>query len=868
MVTTVDTLAVEIRADMSQFRRQLSQVERQADRSSKRISSSLKGIGIAAGAYVGAQVTTALTRGSLAALKFASDIEESTSMSEAVFGRFVGSVREDLAQFADAVGRSKFELEGMAASIQDTFVPLGFAREEAAKMSVELTKLATDVASFKNASDPAVLNAFTSALVGNHEAVRSYGIVITEASLKQELFRMGITKSYDEVTNLEKVQARLNLIYAGTTDAQGDALRTADSFANKTRALSAAGEELIVNFFTPLLPVATKFVERMTASAEAVSAFLARIGYLDEAAQQSQELADAQAKMQEAIENLNNARIIEKNLIDGTTKAIGSQQKAIDNQRDMVALFEDEVRKATRAFYDLGGAGDVLKKLEFYEDELYIATTKLALEQEELARLMDKGATGMDRRYSVALNTAKNNVKNLTIEVEKLESAIGSINEGIEVDKLVQDVETALANIPVNKPSTTSETTAPTKSELQEIDRVKDAIKDLTTANQLLRMELRGVSEAEIEFIRTTSNLTGVTDEQAESIRKLVRESISLENALEKNKAFKELADDNKTLELRIKGVTREKLKFLELTKKLPPLTAKEEEALQRLIDKNFEYIDSLEGIDKVKSAVTQLTQDISNSLAEMVVNGKLDLDSFSSIFRSFSQQIIAEVLRLAVIRPIVQSITSALFPGVPLMAEGGPVKPNKPYIVGDAGPEIFKSSGDRAEVVGLDGPELFVSNKSGEIISNSQSKMMIKNSKNLMNFNKNLENSMQKFQEGGNLEANKTAVVGEVGPEIFIPSYDSKTTDSSVYKSVPSRQMSEMIQMPNLSNNYSKKDNSNDEKLAVVVNINQEITFTTDVKSSVRQEIQSEMPRINEAAVDAVTNSLNRNGSVRSALG
>jgi hypothetical protein len=149
----------------------------------------------------------------------------------------------------------------MASSIQDTFVPMGFARGEASKLSVQLTKLAVDVASFNNASDTETMMAFQSALVGNHETVRRFGVVITEATLKQELLRMGITKNSKDVTNAEKVQARMNLIIAGTSDAHGDAIKTSGSFANTSKALGSALNELSVDAMTPMLPKLTKMVE-------------------------------------------------------------------------------------------------------------------------------------------------------------------------------------------------------------------------------------------------------------------------------------------------------------------------------------------------------------------------------------------------------------------------------------------------------------------------------------------------------------------------------------------------------------------------------------------------------------------------------
>ena len=215
-------------------------------------------------------------------VNMASSVEEMQSKSAVVFGRFVNDVRGQLEKFGDEVGRSTFELEGMASSIQDTFVPMGFARGEASKLSVQLTKLAVDVASFNNASDTETMMAFQSALVGNHETVRRFGVVITEATLKQELLRMGITKTAKEVTNAEKVQARLNLIIAGTSDAQGDAERTNTSFANSMKALSAEFQEFMVEAVTPMLPALSKMVRSIKDSTIQLKEFLRTIGLLDE----------------------------------------------------------------------------------------------------------------------------------------------------------------------------------------------------------------------------------------------------------------------------------------------------------------------------------------------------------------------------------------------------------------------------------------------------------------------------------------------------------------------------------------------------------------------------------------------------------
>ena len=214
-------------------------------------------------------------------VNMASAVQEMQSKSSVVFGQFVSDVRKQLSDFGNEVGRSTHELEQMASSIQDTFVPMGFARGEASKLSVQLTKLAVDVASFNNASDTETMMAFQSALVGNHETVRRFGVVITEATLKQELLRMGINKSAKDVTNAEKVQARLNLIIAGTSDAHDDATRTSGSFANTSKALSSALSELSVDIITPMLPKLTRMAEGFIDATDTARDFFTFIGMLN-----------------------------------------------------------------------------------------------------------------------------------------------------------------------------------------------------------------------------------------------------------------------------------------------------------------------------------------------------------------------------------------------------------------------------------------------------------------------------------------------------------------------------------------------------------------------------------------------------------
>lgn len=195
-------------------------------------------------------------------IKKASDFEETASMFEAVFKEQTKAAEEWAFSTAKALNRSSIAIKGWMASLQDTFVPLGFARDEALALSKQLTQLGIDLASFKNVAEPETLDLLTSAIVGNHEAVRRFGIILTEATVKQEMANMGYKKGGEMSEALAKVMARINIIMASSADAQGDAARTAGSFANQLRGLLAVTNDLIVAIGTSFLPVMTDLVAK------------------------------------------------------------------------------------------------------------------------------------------------------------------------------------------------------------------------------------------------------------------------------------------------------------------------------------------------------------------------------------------------------------------------------------------------------------------------------------------------------------------------------------------------------------------------------------------------------------------------------
>ena len=259
-MSVIGSITVRIGADDSAFQRGLRNMAVGA----KKISANFKSVG----QTMSRNITLPLIGIGVAAIKVASDTEEMRGKFNVVFGQMSKDVESWASTVGKSVNRSKYDLMGYASTLQDTFVPMGMARDKAAQLSKKVAELGVDLASFNNEAEPETINLLTSALVGNHEAVRRFGVVITESTLKQELLTMGIKGGVRAASEQEKMMARLNLVMKSTTDAQGDAARTSGSFANQMRGLKSLLTEAGVTIGQTLIPTIKRFTDAIRSGLE------------------------------------------------------------------------------------------------------------------------------------------------------------------------------------------------------------------------------------------------------------------------------------------------------------------------------------------------------------------------------------------------------------------------------------------------------------------------------------------------------------------------------------------------------------------------------------------------------------------------
>jgi hypothetical protein len=195
-----------------------------------------------------------------ASVKGASDLAETMSKVEVVFGSASGYVKQFAEGMAADYGSARVELLDAAAGFGLIGKAAGLAQGDAADLAVTFAQLADDASSFYNVPLEDALLTIKSALVGESEPIRRFGVLLNEDAVKAEAFRLGIAKAGKEVSESGKVMARASLIQKGMADAQGDHARTAGSFANQLREFTGRLYDLGVTVGSIALPALNGFL--------------------------------------------------------------------------------------------------------------------------------------------------------------------------------------------------------------------------------------------------------------------------------------------------------------------------------------------------------------------------------------------------------------------------------------------------------------------------------------------------------------------------------------------------------------------------------------------------------------------------------
>ena len=221
-------------------------------------------------------------------------IEDFTKTSIRQFGLSELSAKKYASQFqamGNAMGITGKQVEGATKFLQKFKTPTGVAAgydktsKSMADMSINLTKLTADMASFYNVDQQKVATALQSGIMaGNTRPLRQYGLDLTVATLEEWAHKQGIDAKVKSMTQAEKTMLRYQYVMANAANTQGDFARTSDTWANQVRILRQQFEQLgivigkgLINSFKPFLKGLNAILEQVIAFSEKVFNSLGQI---------------------------------------------------------------------------------------------------------------------------------------------------------------------------------------------------------------------------------------------------------------------------------------------------------------------------------------------------------------------------------------------------------------------------------------------------------------------------------------------------------------------------------------------------------------------------------------------------------------
>ena len=237
----------------------------------------LQAMGIAGGFYT-------IFQGIKESINIASDLTEVQNVVDVTFGNFKQKI-EDLAKVSiPELGMSELTTKQIASRYQAMGTAMGISQKGMADMSTELTRLAGDMASFYNVEQKAVGEDLEAIFTGQTKPLRQYGLDLTEATLQEWAMKQGIDANINSMSQMEKTMLRYQYVMANTGAAQGDFVRTADTWANQVRVLKenfkALGSVIgstFINALKPLVKALNSAMSHIISFAKVVSNALGKI---------------------------------------------------------------------------------------------------------------------------------------------------------------------------------------------------------------------------------------------------------------------------------------------------------------------------------------------------------------------------------------------------------------------------------------------------------------------------------------------------------------------------------------------------------------------------------------------------------------
>jgi hypothetical protein len=234
----------------------------------KKLTGSIAGIGVASAASLlgVAALGGAMGVATAAASKHAARLELVQNKTRIVFGDQLPLIQEWSRNTAESFGLTAINLEGMAAGFQDLLIPMGFTREAAAGMTMDVVGLAGAMSEWSAGTRTVedTTRILARAMLGEREMLKDLGVDIRELDIKQRLMAKGQEDLTGNFLKQARAVATMEMIFERSKDAQTGFAQGTDSLTRKQRELSARFHEMVQEIQIALLPEFKTLVDRIT----------------------------------------------------------------------------------------------------------------------------------------------------------------------------------------------------------------------------------------------------------------------------------------------------------------------------------------------------------------------------------------------------------------------------------------------------------------------------------------------------------------------------------------------------------------------------------------------------------------------------
>lgn len=281
-------------------------------------------------------------------INISSSLTEVENVVRQTFGRYEKMINDFAETSIEKYGMSELSVKTFASRFQAMGMALDIPQKQMAKMSVRLTALTGDMASFYDVAQSDVAKSLQSIFTGTTKPMRQYSVDFTQATLNEWLMKKGIDANVKSMSQAQKAMVRYYYTLERMEMVTDDFQRTSTTWHNTLAVLHENFKELgktvgtiAINAFKPFLRALNVVIQKINSFVETVTSALGAIfGWRFEI---------SKGGTSDLTDDLNDAYGYMDDLSDAAGSASGNTSGIAKNAKKA----KKEIQQATRSFDEL-----------------------------------------------------------------------------------------------------------------------------------------------------------------------------------------------------------------------------------------------------------------------------------------------------------------------------------------------------------------------------------------------------------------------------------------------------------------------------------------------------------------------------------